>query len=353
MTMPRVANLRSKLAELKIDGFLVTDPLNIKYLSGFTGDAGVLLITENQQYLITDSRFEEQVKVETPDWQTVITRNYLGSACDLAQKASLAAIGFEDSIDYASYDFLDETAVCDIVAFNGVVESLRSVKDENEIAALKESCRLADQGFDFVLSHLAAGQTELDVSNDLDYFMKKHGASERSFETIVASGEHTTWPHGTATTREIKNGDLITLDYGYFYAGYTSDVTRTFSLGQQNQQVKEIYQVVLEAQQATIAAVRAGVSGAQIDQIGRSLIQKAGYGEYFNHGMGHGIGLDIHELPNVGTRYPDVMQAGQIVTVEPGIYVLGLGGVRIEDDVLVTATGSEILTNSNKQFIEI
>lgn len=353
MTTRRVKKLQAKFAEFKIDGFLVTDPLNIYYLSGFTGDDGVLLITEGNKYLITDSRFEEQIKAENPDWNAVITRNYLKNACGLAQADHLAAIGFENTIDYASFDFLDETAVCDIVPFDGLVEQLRAIKDDQEVSILKKSCALADEGFQFVIEHLKAGQTELDIANDLDYFMKKHGASAQSFETIVASGEHTTWPHGTATSRQITNGDLITLDYGYFVDGYTSDVTRTFSLGKQSEKVKEIYQVVLEAQKATIEAVSAGVSGAHLDDVGRSMIEKAGYGKYFNHGMGHGIGLDIHELPNVGRRFDDVMLAGQIITIEPGIYVPGIGGIRIEDDVLVTENGSEVLTHSDKNLLEL
>lgn len=353
MSDVRLEKLRTKFLESKIDGFLVTDPLNIYYLSGFTGDEGLLLITSTDKYLITDSRFEEQIKVENPDWNAVITREYLKAACDIAAKQHLDAIGFEDNLDYASYDLLDETSVADIVPFSGFVEELRAIKDDEEIALIKKSCALADDGFKFVIDNLKEGQSELDLANDLDYFMKKHGASAQSFETIAASGEHTTWPHGTATSRKIVQGDLITLDYGYFVDGYTSDVTRTFSLGQQSQEVKDIYQLVLEAQQATIEAVKAGVTGAQLDHTGRSIIEKAGYGKYFNHGMGHGIGLDIHELPNVGQRFNDVMQAGEIITIEPGIYVPGVGGIRIEDDLLVTSTGSEVLTKSNKNYLEL
>ena len=353
MNTNRVSNLQKKVAQLKIDGFLITDPLNIYYLSGFTGDAGVLLITENDKFLITDSRFEQQIKTENPDWKAEITRDYLQVACDIAANDHLTAIGFENTIDFASYDFLDETAECDIVPFDRIVERLRAVKDEDEIALIKKSCALADKGFDFVIDQLKSGQTELDIANDLDYFMKKNGASTQSFETIVASGEHTTWPHGTATDRQITQGDLITLDYGYFVSGYTSDVTRTFSLGKQSEQVKEIYQLVLQAQQATIDAVAPGVTGAHLDQIGRSIIEKAGYGEYFNHGMGHGIGLDIHESPDIGKRFPDIIKPGEIITIEPGIYLPGVAGIRIEDDILVTEHGYGLLTHANKDLLEI
>lgn len=353
MLTDRLGKLRTKFSEVKIDGFLVTEPLNIYYLSGFTGDAGVLLITDTAKYLITDSRFEEQIKIENPTWTAVITRNYLQNACDLAAKHHLAAIGFENTLDYASYDFLDQTAICDIVAFAGLIEELRAIKEPTEISLLKKSCSLADKGYQFVLDNLKKGQTELDIANDLDYYMKKNGAQAQSFETIVASGEHTTWPHGTATAKKIVPGDLVTLDYGYFVDGYTSDVTRTFSFGQQKQAVKDIYKLVLEAQQATIEAVAPGVSGAELDRIGRSIIEKAGYGEYFNHGMGHGIGLDIHELPNVGQRFPDIMQPGEIITIEPGVYVPDVGGVRIEDDLLVTESGYEVLTKAPKGYIEL
>ena len=351
----RVANLRQEMAKLHIDGFLVTNPANVKYLSNFTGDEGILLVTENGKYLITDSRFEVQIADENPDWTFIETRYYLKEALEAANKEHLASIGFENTIDYASYDYLDENAVCDIVPFGGVIEDLRSVKDPREIELVKESCDLAGKGYQYVLDNVHPGQTEREVATKLDYFMRMNGASEWSFESIVASGERTTRPHGTFTDKKIENGDLVTLDFGYYLNDYTSDVTRTFGIGKgmQDDKVKEIYDVVLNANQKTIEAVKAGVNGQDLDRIGRDYITKRGYGEYFNHGMGHGIGLSIHELPNVGRTYREFMREGQVITSEPGVYVPGVGGVRIEDDILVTKDGHEVLTDFSKKLIEV
>ncbi|EJE98690.1 M24 family metallopeptidase [Liquorilactobacillus mali] len=353
MSSKRVENLRELMVKMSIDSFLVTDPLNIYYLSGFTGDDGLLLVTENSQYLITDSRFEQQIKANHSDWKFCKTRNYLKTACELVEKEHLSAMAFEDTISYQDYDFIDENAVSDIVPVSAVIEKLRAIKDQNEINEIRESCKIAGKGYEFMLQNAHVSQSELELSNELDYFMKKNGTEEKSFETIVASGDRTTWPHGTATRKLLEDGDLLTVDFGYYYHHYTSDVTRTFSLGKQTQKVKDLYQIVLEAERRTIEAIKPGVSGRKLDEIGRGFIEEKGYGKYFNHGMGHGIGLNIHELPNVGSRFPDIMEAGHIVTIEPGIYVPGTAGIRIEDDVLVTETGFEILTNFPKDYCEI
>lgn len=282
----RSNQLRQQMAAMRIDCFLVTDLRNVYYLSGFTGDAGVLLITENNLYLITDGRFTKQVQIEAPDYQALITRDYLGVALDLVEKENLVALGFENTISYLQYDFLDEYAVSDIVPMDQVIEKIRSVKDQAEIDTIKEACRLAKLGYEFVLDHIKPGQTERYVANELDYFMKSIGASEASFETIVASGERSALPHGVASDKVIAAGDFVTLDFGYYFDRYTSDVTRTFSVGEgeHTAQLKEIHEIVLKAQQATIAAIKPGVTGAQLDQIGRQVIVDAGYGEYFSHG---------------------------------------------------------------------
>ena len=298
MSLKRVGKLRRKMNEMSVDAYLVTNPSNRYYLSGFT-------------------------------------RNYLKTACDLCVKNHVAAMAFENTISYAEYDFIDESCECDIVPLSGVIEDIRSVKSPEEIDAIKRACKMSGKGYQYVLETIRPQMTELEVSNEL------------------ASGERTTWPHGTATTKKIEAGDLVTLDFGYYADGYTSDVTRTFSIGKQSDEAKKIYQIVLEAQQKTIEADKEGVNGQELDRIGRGYIEDAGYGKYFNHGMGHGIGLDIHELPNVGRTYEEYMKAGQIITIEPGIYVPGVGGVRIEDDVLVTKNGYEILTDFSRDYTEV
>lgn len=353
MYQARLKKLRALMAQMSVDGFLVTNRTNIYYLSGFLGDDGLLLITEKDQYLITDSRFEEQIKSQVQGYQVKITRAYLQEALVCSQKDGVVALAFESDLDYASYDYLDENAWSDVVALSGVIQQLRSVKDTDEIEKIRQACQLAAQGYDFILNHVRAGMPEITLANDLEYFMKQKGASQASFETILASGEKTTWPHGVAGNKLIQLGDLITLDFGFYKDYYTSDVTRTFALGPQSDEIKKIYQIVLEAKNRTIAAIKAGVNGQELDQIGRQYIESQGYGPYFNHGMGHGIGLDIHEGPNVSSRIEDYLQANQVITIEPGIYVPGVGGVRIEDDILVTENGYENLTDFKQEWLEL
>lgn len=349
----RITKLLVRLEQMSLDSFMVTDPVNIFYLSGFTGDAGVLLLTNEEQYLITDSRFEQQVQKELTGWKIMISRDYIGTACDLAEKLGLVAMGFEDTLSYRQYDYLDETAVCDIIPLENVIENLRSVKEPVEIQSIKKAAALAGRCYRAFLEVVKPGCTELELANWIDNYMKQNGASESSFPTIVASGERTAWPHAVASFRRITLADLLTLDFGYYYQGYTSDVTRTFALGPQSAEVKKMYDVVLRAQQKTISAVCEGISGQELDLIGRTYIEENGFGAFFNHGMGHGIGLSIHELPNIGKNFTNKLQAGQVITIEPGIYVPGTGGIRIEDDILVTDNGYEILTNFERNYLEI
>ncbi|KRN05349.1 xaa-Pro dipeptidase [Liquorilactobacillus sucicola DSM 21376 = JCM 15457] len=353
MRAERITKLLALLEQMSLDSFLVTNPINIFYLSGFTGDAGVLLLTNEERYLITDSRFEQQVQEELTGWKIKISRDYIGTACKLAEQLGLVALGFEDTLTYRQYDYLDETAVCDIVPLENVIESLRSVKEPAEIQIIREAAALAGRCYRSFLEVIKPGCTEIELANWVDNYMKKNGASESSFATIVAAGERTAWPHAVASSQRVNQNDLVTLDFGYYYQGYTSDVTRTFALGAQSDDVKKMYDVVLQAQQRTIAAVRAGATGQELDEIGRSYIESKGFGAFFNHGMGHGIGLDIHELPNIGQGFATELQAGQVITIEPGIYVPGTGGVRIEDDILVTENGFEILTDFQRSYREI
>ncbi|MFT8446361.1 M24 family metallopeptidase [Liquorilactobacillus nagelii] len=358
MENSRVKKLRKEMQRMHFDGFLVTDPVNRCYMSGFTGDDGVLLITEQDQFLITDWRFERQVEHDCPTWQLVLTRDYLGETCRLAQKKHLSALAFESTINYDNYSFLDENFPADLAAVSAVIESQRSIKSEAEVNIIRESCQLAGRGYQAVLEFLQQEKditsiTEHDVAVFLDQFMQKHGAEDKSFPTIVASGERSTWPHAMASSASLKPQTMVTLDFGYFLHKYTSDVTRTFAIGEQSKEFYQLYQIVQAAQKATIEAIKPGISGKQLDQIGRQIITQAGYGKYFNHGMGHGIGLAIHELPAVGAGSQDVLQTGQIVTIEPGAYVPGVGGVRIEDDILVTQAGYEILTDFNRDYREL
>ncbi|KRL01323.1 xaa-Pro dipeptidase [Liquorilactobacillus capillatus DSM 19910] len=339
--------------QMSLDAFLVTKPVNIRYLSGFTGDAGILLITEQAGYLLTDSRFEQQAQDELTGWETIITHDCLKKACQLAEQLRLVALGFEDSLSYRQYDYLDENAMCDIVPLADVVEELRSIKEPIEIEKIRKAGKLAGKCYQVLLRKVQPGYTELDLANWVDGYMRQHGASASSFPTIIAGGEKTAQPHAAATARKITSNELLLLDFGYYYQGYTTDVSRTFAIGPQSSKVKEIYAVVLEAQRRTMMAIQPGIAVQELDHIGRSYIESCGYGAFFNHGMGHGIGLEIHELPNIGNGFTAKLQVGQVVTVEPGIYLPGTGGVRLEDDILVTKDGHEILTDFERDYHEL
>ena len=232
----------------------------------------------------------------------------------------------------------------------GLIEELREVKDEEEVAIIEKACAIADQGFAFVLEMIKPGMTEIEVANQLDFFMRSKGASAVSFETIVASGLRSAMPHGVASHKVIEKGELITLDFGCYYEGYVSDMTRTFAIGIQPK-LKEIYDIVLEAQLKVLAEAKPGLTGIQLDAIARDHIASYGYGDAFGHSTGHGIGLEIHEGPNVSFRADKQFVPGNVITDEPGIYLPGIGGVRIEDDLLITAEGNRVLTHAPKELI--
>ncbi len=232
-----------------------------------------------------------------------------------------------------------------------MIEELREIKDEEEIAIIEKACSIADLAYDHILKMIQPGMTEIEVANQLDFYMRSLGASGVSFETIVASGLRSAMPHGVASKKIIEQGDLITIDFGCYYEGYVSDMTRTFAIGDPGEQLKEIYQIVLEAQLAVLEVAKPGVTGKQLDAVARDYITKHGYGEAFGHSTGHGIGLEIHEGPNVSVRAEKQFVPGNIITDEPGIYLPGIGGVRIEDDLLITSDGNRVLTHSPKELI--
>jgi Xaa-Pro aminopeptidase len=239
----------------------------------------------------------------------------------------------------------------ELVPVSGLVEKLRLIKTDAEIKILKEAAQIADAAFTHILSFIRPGVSELAVSNELEFFMRKQGAAASSFDIIVASGHRSALPHGVASEKLIETGEFVTLDFGAYYKGYCSDITRTITVGEPSQDLKDIYDVVLEAQLRGLDGIRAGVTGKEADALTRDYITEKGYGQYFGHSTGHGIGLEIHEGPGLSIRSDTVLEPGMAVTVEPGIYIAGLGGVRIEDDVIVTKEGNEILTHSPKELI--
>ncbi len=326
---------------------LIHDPANMYYLSGFTGDNGVLVLGENRQALITDSRYTAQGEKECPGFEVIDYKNapMLSVAAGMTGAASC---GFEaDSISLKTYR--------DICAFiknpaetHGLVEELRLIKDENEIKAIRKACLLADEAAAWLKNRIVPGIGEKELAAELEYHMKMQGAEGEAFPCIIAAGENAAFPHHAPEDRIIKEGDMVKCDFGCIKDRYCSDITRTFFIGEPSAEFAKIYGIVLEAQQRAIEAVKPGIPGKDIDSVAREFIAGAGYGDRFGHGLGHGLGLSVHDSPAFSPSSDLVLQPGIVATVEPGIYIPGRGGIRIEDDILVTENGCEILTHADK-----
>lgn len=352
--MLRVEKLREAMRKDSIDGFLITSPHNLRYLTNFTGTTGLAVITLDKAFFVTDFRYTEQAAAQAQGFEIVKNSGPIfEEVATICQKEEINVLAFEESfVSFAEYsvleDLIEESSLAPV---SGMIEALREVKDEEEIALIQQACHIADQGFEHILKMVRPGMTEIEVANQLDFFMRSLGATSVSFETIVASGLRSAMPHGVASEKVIEQGDLITLDFGCYYQGYVSDMTRTFAVGDPGDKLKEIYQIVLEAQEKVLAAAKPGMTGIELDAIARDHIASFGYGDAFGHSTGHGIGLEIHEGPNVSFRADKAFVVGNVITDEPGIYLPGIGGVRIEDDLLITETGNKVLTHSPKELI--
>lgn len=350
----RIERLRGLLGGAGVEAFYVTNPENRFYLSGFSGTNGSLLLSRNKSFLITDFRYTGQASRESPDFTIIEAPSSLtDSLGELVKENGLTILGCEG--DHLTYNqFLAIKAKLDkaeLKSVSGLVEGLRICKDATEIKFIEEAVRLADEAFTSTLPAIRPGVTERDIALQLEYHMRRAGAEGVAFKFIVASGDRSALPHGVASTKVIQGGDLVTLDFGAVYNGYHSDITRTVVMGRPDEKQKKIYSIVLEAQLKAIAALKAGVRAAEVDRAARGVIEDKGYGKYFGHGTGHGVGLNIHENPRVSFRDDTVLQPGMVVTVEPGIYLPDWGGVRIEDTVLVLEAGCRILTKAPKDLI--
>ena len=349
----RVDKLREKMKAEGIASFLITSPYNLRYLTGFTGTTGVALIGLEEAFFITDFRYTEQAAKQCVGYE--IVKNVgpiLEVVADLVESKTIENLAFEESfVAFKQYVELETLLEVDLIPVSGMIEELREIKDESEIAIVEKACEIADKAFSHILTYIKPGMTEIQVANELDFYMRSLGASGVSFETIVASGLRSAMPHGVASDKVIEQGDMITIDFGCYYNGYVSDMTRTISLGEPSDKLREIYEIVKEAQQRVLDAAKPGMSGIELDAIARDYIASKGYGEAFGHSTGHGIGLEIHEGPNVSKLAEKAFVPGNIITNEPGIYLPGIGGVRIEDDMLVTENGIKRLTHSEKELI--
>lgn len=350
----RINKLRDKLKEKKIEAFLVTKKENVRYLSGFTGTAGKLLITQNDSIFITDFRYLDQAEEQTDGCVIEeISSNFIEGFSELLKRKKIRNLSFESQdVNFKMYQELKEKLELDSLnPVESVVENLRMIKDSAEVEQIKKAVEIADQGFEFLLKFIEPGKTEKEVALELEFFMKRNGGEANAFDFIVASGKRGALPHGVASSKKIEKGDLVTIDFGTVYQGYHSDITRTVAVGNPSPKLKDIYQLVLKAQKKVISEIKAGMSCVEADKIARDMIAEAGYKDNFGHGLGHGVGLEIHEGPRVSYTSEDKLKSGMVVTDEPGIYISGLGGVRIEDDLLITEDGCEVLNSAPKELI--
>ncbi|UOF90127.1 Xaa-Pro peptidase family protein [Fodinisporobacter ferrooxydans] len=353
----RLQRLQNVLKQKSFAAVLVMQPENRRYLTGFTGSSGMAVVTVDAAYLLTDSRYTEQAKFQSPHFAVIEhgPAQMFQAACQVLQQRSVRAAAFEE--DFVTFDqyrqLVEQLPSIELVPVKGLVETLRLVKDEQELEIMRTAANIADAAFLHIVKWIRPGLSEREVALELEIFMRKQGASGCSFETIVASGPRSALPHGVASERVIQNNEFVTLDFGAVYQGYCSDITRTICMGTPDPRHKEIYGIVLEAQIQALAAIKPGMTGQEADAIARRRIEAHGFGECFGHSLGHGLGMAVHEQPRLSKISDDVLEPGMVVTVEPGIYIPDFGGVRIEDDIVITSAGNERLTHSAKELLLI
>jgi Xaa-Pro aminopeptidase len=351
--MVKITKLREELANKGLDSLLITSTYNRRFISNFTGSSGVVLITMEKALFITDFRYIEQATKQCQGFEIVKHEGSIpNEVARQAESLGLAKLGFEqDHLTFSEYASYRSAVKAEFSPVSGLLEDLRLIKTEDEIKIIKEAANIAEAAFAHILDFIRPGKTELEVSNELEFFMRKQGATSSSFDIIVASGARSALPHGVASEKVIEKGDFVTLDFGAYYQGYVSDMTRTVSVGEPHPELKNIYEIVLEAQMRGVRGIKAGITGKEADALTRDYITEKGYGEYYGHSTGHGIGLEVHEGPGLNFRSDLILQPNMIVTCEPGIYIPGLGGVRIEDDLIVKDGGNENLMSSTKELI--
>jgi Xaa-Pro aminopeptidase len=328
---------------------LVTNLVNVKYLTGFSSSNAALLVQPGgETTLYTDFRYAEAAR-SVGDVEVVMTKRSL--VADVAERLS-GRVQFESDIAYAWWQQLSAGGA-ELIATTGIVRALRAVKSDDEIAKIARAAKIADRAFEALTAETFVGRSEREVAWRLRELMHAHGSDVQSFDSIVASGPNGALPHARPTDRIIERRELVTIDWGCGFDGYFSDCTRTVSTGGISDRLREIYEVCLRAQVAACEGIRAGMEGVDGDAIARDVIEAAGYGGEFGHGLGHGIGMEVHESPTMSTASEDTLAVGNVVTIEPGIYLPGEGGVRIEDDAVVREDGVELLTSFPKQLIEV
>lgn len=357
----RHKSVREAMKALGLDGLLLTHPPDLAYLTNFTGDDSIGLITEKDFFLVTDFRYKEQAELEAGWLKTNMREGKMSDALAttiaeskakrLGFEANFTTVGQVDALFKSLKDLKDLPKTPELIPLENVMTNIRKVKDDNEIDLIRKSVGVAEEAFEAIRHEIKVGQSENYLAGLLVFELRSRGASGSSFPVIVAAGPNSSLPHYRPSEALVQRDQPLLLDWGALYKGYCSDMTRTLMVGRVQPKIKEIYKVVYEAQLAAIKFMRPGVTTMQADRVARDVIDRAGYKEYFGHGLGHGIGREIHELPTLRkTGGEEELRPGMVVTVEPGIYIPGVGGVRIEDDVLITHSGCEVLTTLDKTF---
>jgi len=354
--MNNIARIQEKLIEKGLDAILVTDEKNQRYAAGFPFTDGSVLVSREKAWLFTDSRYIEAAEAATDDCVKVQMFDKSISQNELIRRALKEAgvekLGAEEEkLNYAGWSEFEKELSLSMLPAQSIFSELRAVKTAQEVESMIKAQRISEAALEEVLQIIKPGMTESEVAAELVYRMLRHGSEGNSFDPIVVTGSKTSLPHGVPGDKVIQAGDFVTMDFGSLKNGYCSDMTRTVAVGHASDEMKNVYDIVLRAQLAGIAAAKAGVTGAEIDGAARKVIDDAGYGEYFGHGFGHSLGLDIHEAPNANPRGTSPMPAGAVISAEPGIYLPGRFGVRIEDVVVIREGGCENITKAPKELI--
>lgn len=354
----RIDRLRLGFSSLHADAFLVTHLPNIQYLCGFTGSAALLLVESSRSTLYTDSRYTFQAKEEVVGARVAIApRGLIRALGDhlRRQRGRLHIAYGPAQVTVAQKGALEAAVGSRVRWVNGgdAIERLRAVKDASELAILRDAAKLISEVMNRIIPSIRPGISELELAGEIELAMKRKGASGASFETIVASGPRSAWAHARPTSKPLRKNELVVLDQGAILRGYCSDMTRTVFLGRATARVRRLYRAVLEAQEAGRSAIRPGVMAGEVDSAARRVLKGYGLAKYFTHSTGHGVGLEIHESPRLARGEKTLLEEGMVVTVEPGVYLEGLGGIRIEDDVVITPTGAATLTTTPREFLEL
>lgn len=340
------------------DCALITSDINRRYFTGMKSSAGVILAFPQKAYLLIDFRYIEKARATVTDAEVIELKRLFPQIMELLKKHEAASMAIESEnmtvkeLNTYRHFFSDLSIVSDDSLSNSIA-SLRMIKDENELECIKMAQRIAEMSLEELMPFIKAGRTEREIALELNRLMFKNGAEDLSFETIALAGKNTSMPHGVPSDKKVEEGEFVLMDFGAVYNGYHSDMTRTVCVGKPSEEMEKVYNIVLQAQEAGIAAARAGIVGSALDKVSRDIIEKAGYGECFGHSLGHGVGLEIHEKPNASPNYKLPLGCGAVVTVEPGIYIEGKFGVRIEDFVILTENGCENLTKCAKNLITL